>query len=113
MHRPFAEGAFTHDQSAPVILKCAGYNFGSRSCSPVHQNDQGGARKPLALVCAEFHLHGGVSSTRGKNHTFIEESVGHRHGLLQHATRVVPEVNDQPSKLNAILFDGHQCLFQV
>ncbi len=102
MHQTLSEGGIADDQSPIVILNRAGDNFRCRSALPVYQHDQRDFETLIPSRRIIRALRGRPAAVRNDELVLIQKHIRHANCLIQQATAITSQVDDQPIQLGRI-----------
>jgi len=86
-----------------MVLQCARKDLRGRRRAAVDQHHQRNAGEQLAGRGRHAELRGGRATVGGHDDAIIEQLVGDFHGRLEHAARVVAQVDDDAARPAATL----------
>ncbi len=104
MHRAFAEGIGTHQDAAFLVLQGTGDDFRRRGAAAVDQHHQWHAFAGVCRVGREAQFGVGDAAFGVDDQALGKEMIRHLHSRLQHAARVVAQVENQAAHLLAVVF---------
>ena len=91
-----AESGAPHDHRPAVVLQSAGDDFGGGGGAFVDQHHQRRALEFVAGLGAKLHSRPLVPPLGVNDQALVEKSIRNRHRRLEHAARVVAQIEHQP-----------------
>ncbi len=95
LHRALAEALGTHDHAAALVLQRAGDDFRRGGAAAVDQHHERHVGSDRLAAGGEAHLGVGQAPFGVDHQAALQEGVGHGDGGLQHAARVVAQIEHQ------------------
>ena len=99
LHRTFAERARADERRALLILQRTGDDFRGRSRTAVDQDDDRLALSQIARVGIEALGLLGITAAGGDDLALVQERIRDRNRLIEQATRIVAQIDDEPFDL--------------
>ena len=95
MNQPFAESHFADDQTAVVVLDCAGDDFCGRCSQPIYQHYNRVILAAIAVLSYIALLGRGAAVVRDDELSLLQEFVGYSDPFAQQAARIPAQIEDQ------------------